>query len=180
MDKNFELIETQRHRAYFTEHKYEHPFPVDGSNWARLVKMRLDRDGRELAPVACLHQEGFWNWLHKFTGPLIHERRGFQRATHHWFLLNGKNFVLPWKHRTSATKADLAQELLHHLEDPESESLDYIESAWLENRREFNDLLDNADESVVDEAVEHDLLAVDQEALPLISSSSDYFAENNT
>jgi len=33
-----------KHEMYLTQHKGERPFPLDGSDWARLVSIRLEHD----------------------------------------------------------------------------------------------------------------------------------------
>ena len=53
-----------KHRNYLKQHENEYPFPLDGSNWARLVSIRLklarraDADRRE-DPIARYHMSHY-------------------------------------------------------------------------------------------------------------------------
>lgn len=129
-----ESFDSARRRKYFLEHKDESQFPLDGSDWARLVRMRLDRGKTHQTGCVCHHCDDFWGWLHRLTGPLQHERLAFQRATHHWFLLASDNYGMPWYSANESHKAQVLDVLRNLVADGRKKSLDEIEQDWLRAR----------------------------------------------
>ncbi|MBX9688204.1 MAG: hypothetical protein K2X27_15960 [Candidatus Obscuribacterales bacterium] len=77
-------IEHLFHDRYLRRHQNDHPFPLDGSEWARLVSERLERARHP----SCLC-DGCLNFLSRLHGNkslLDRERAGVRCAMHYWFL----------------------------------------------------------------------------------------------
>lgn len=76
---------TPRHRAYLLEHINDHSFPLDGSDWSKLVQMRLKHQHQRSEP-SCDSCQDFLDKIKSPEGPASHERRTIQAAIRHWFL----------------------------------------------------------------------------------------------
>ncbi|HEY9870145.1 MAG TPA: hypothetical protein V6D08_13345 [Candidatus Obscuribacterales bacterium] len=78
------LIATYRHQILLCACLGQGRLPLDGSDWCRLVNMRLRREERE---CKCLKEEhDFWIMVHSMQSPLARMRDGNKRASVHWFL----------------------------------------------------------------------------------------------
>lgn len=125
-----ELLESAQHKAYLQEHADEYPFPIDGSEWSRLVAARISHE-HHLECDLHLHED-FWFWLHYDKSFLKHERQTYQRALHHWFLTGSDSYELPWYHSGQPTQQELAWHFLHEInKDKQHKDLAEIESEWI-------------------------------------------------
>lgn len=76
---------TPRHRDYLREHINDHPFPVDGSDWSKLVQMRLKHEHEKSEP-ACNECLDFLDRVKSAEGLASHEQHMIRSAMRHWFL----------------------------------------------------------------------------------------------
>lgn len=76
---------TARHRTYLLEHMNDHSFPLDGSDWSRLIQMRLKHEHEKGEP-ACDNCLDFLDKIKSSDQLASHERCAIQAALRHWFL----------------------------------------------------------------------------------------------
>lgn len=123
-----DFIELARHKAFLAEHEKEFPFPVDGSDWSRLVSTRRSHE-HHVQYDAHLNPD-FWYWVHSERGPIRHERRAFQRALHHWFLIGSDSYNLPWVE--DQTRRELAlQAISDFVKEKNKKNLSEFETDWI-------------------------------------------------
>lgn len=80
------IIDHIKHQHYLSSHLKDDKFPLDGSDWARMVAMRLRRQSKRKSAngdIEC----NFWFKIHSKDSPLFHERKEAQRSMNHWFNL---------------------------------------------------------------------------------------------
>ncbi|MBX9688431.1 MAG: hypothetical protein K2X27_17105 [Candidatus Obscuribacterales bacterium] len=107
MDRVIEIpnvIDFLKHQNYIAIHSKDGIFPLDGSDWARLVSMRLHPSHRELE---CEKKLDFWLRLHSDESPLPHERKVCQKGLNHWFLIGNEQYNLDLRYTTES-----------HIDDP--------------------------------------------------------------
>lgn len=121
-----ESFERLIHKNYMRSHSQERPFPLNGSEWARLVNERIERE-RE-ARCACQSCLNFLTRLHSLETPLKPERKCARRAMHHWFL-QGQ----PTYDSTFVDGHSPAKESIQRLEDLGYSGSDLVdaEKQWL-------------------------------------------------
>lgn len=72
------------HKQYFEQHKLEHPFPLNGSDWCRLVQMRLNHADHE-DKCDCVECENLLTRLHSLYSLFPHVRGAERFGVLHWF-----------------------------------------------------------------------------------------------
>ncbi len=127
-----ELLEAAKHKAYFADHQGEFPFPIDGSEWSRLVSTRISHEHH--LNFDKHRVQDFWTWLHHSSGPVKRQRKTIQRALHHWFLLGSDSYGLPWYEYGKETNRQIAWTALHNLQRMKEQSeLSEVESDWMKD-----------------------------------------------
>lgn len=120
---------TPEHRKYLSKHRGEYPFPVDGSDWSRLVQMRLAHDHKAKEP-ACDECRDFLSQLHSENDRLAHEFSSIRLALHHWFL-TGTN-----RHVVAGCEEAPAEQILRNLElRYDTLTPERAEREWVERHR---------------------------------------------
>jgi hypothetical protein len=71
-------------QAYISTAQSE-PFPLDGSEWARLVSMRVSSKDKPVNSSSCTD---FWQRVHSEETPVHRERKSTQQGIQHWFAGN--------------------------------------------------------------------------------------------
>ena len=112
------------HRHYLKVHQHDEKFPLDGSDWARLVSMRLHPHPHEGAV--------FWLKLHSMDTPLGRERKAFHRGIHHWFIIGNDQYQVSLRYSSDDFEGDpVRRQLVNGLtEIGEEASLSQIENKW--------------------------------------------------
>lgn len=77
-----EQMETEVHQRYYKQHCEEDPFPLDGSDWSRLVALRLQR----IRHPHCCTWDNFLTRLHSEHSPLEREHQLHCAFMGYWFL----------------------------------------------------------------------------------------------
>jgi hypothetical protein len=79
---------TAAHKKYLEQHAGETPFPLDGSDWSRLVAMRLEDLDAEGNSDHHYHED-LLDQCHSLGSPLAHERAQLHDSHVHWFTVRG-------------------------------------------------------------------------------------------
>lgn len=121
-DTRFGAFDRQR---YLRMHEGDERFPLDGSNWARLVAMRL-----------LLRRDNFRRFLailHSDNSPLYRERKAFQRGINHWFV-GANRYEVPYRFSSVDANDDpVWRHMVHTMVDNEESKL-----AALSQRHRFS------------------------------------------
>jgi hypothetical protein len=89
-----EELEHRRHISLMQKHIKDAQFPLDGSEWARLVQLRLDHEHHACDCHRCTN---LLTRLHSKDSPFKGDRVAVQRALHHWFFHNVHDqWSSPW------------------------------------------------------------------------------------
>lgn len=117
------------HRHYLEEHIADRPFPLDGTDWSRLVSLRLEHEDRsECKNSAC---EDLLTRLHSIGTPLPHERKAIKQALHYWFLTGLKQY----KPMPLGEQSDSGMHALEVLTTLKSDAaLEEAERQWMKKR----------------------------------------------
>lgn len=119
---------TAAHKRYFEQHANEHPFPLDGSDWTRLVAMRLDND--ESHEDDTVKDGDFLEKVHSLSSPLGHERAQIHDSHVHWFTIRGGK-----KRELSKEEEDAGTHALRVLSQvSKNKTLKDWEKDWLKKR----------------------------------------------
>lgn len=81
-NKFAESLLTEAHNQYLRRHLAEDPFPLDGSDWSRLVALRLHRARHP----HCCSWENLLTRLHSSDSPLEREHLLHSTYLNYWFL----------------------------------------------------------------------------------------------
>ncbi|MBY0552521.1 MAG: hypothetical protein K2W95_34890 [Candidatus Obscuribacterales bacterium] len=81
-NKLAEALEVEAHNKYLRKHLEEDPFPLDGSDWSRLVALRLQRSRHP----HCCTWDNFLTRLHSSDSPLEREHLLHSTFLNYWFL----------------------------------------------------------------------------------------------
>lgn len=118
----------KKRQKYLQEHDHEYPFPLNGTDWARLVAAHKYLDHHN--ECKCDGCDDFFNVVHK-SRLREHEQESARRALKYWFWLGRKNGCLQPIYTPEKTSHEKAWELLCRLSsDPEM--LAETEKRWLE------------------------------------------------
>jgi nucleotide-binding universal stress UspA family protein len=117
---------TREHRKYLSQHRGEYPFPVDGSDWSRLVQMRLAHDHKAEEP-ACDECRDFLSQLHSGDDRLSHELSSMRLALHHWFLTGTNRHVVAGFDEAPTEQILRNLELSYDKLTPERAERDWVE-----------------------------------------------------
>lgn len=128
-----EAVVAKIHRDYLEEHKNDHPFPLDGSNWSRLAAMRLDHAYHENAH-RCHLCENLLTRLHSLDSPFAHERRAAIRALSYWLVQDLSKQAFPMPFHIDETQKERTLQYLDTL-STNPESLRVAEQQWLDRRQ---------------------------------------------
>lgn len=110
------MIRIQREK-YLKEHENEYPFPLNGTDWARLVHLHKYLDHQK--PCDCEGCEDFFVTMHH-SGLREHEEESARRALKYWFWLGRQNGYPKDVYTPEKTSQEQAWELLSRLSsDPE-------------------------------------------------------------
>jgi hypothetical protein len=132
--KTMKSIEELKHARYLRLHENEEQFPLDGSEWARLVALRLHEQHHP--KCVCSDCDDFWVRLHSIGGPLGHERLAIQRSLHYWFLQGAEHYGYQFTpEETSQEKAWRTLAIL----SSNPESLAEAERSWLAAKQQTFD-----------------------------------------
>lgn len=106
MSELSERIKMAERQAYFRAHEKEYPFPLDGTNWARLIREKqfLERHPH----CRCDSCQNLLTRLHDKDSLLIRQRKMIMKALHHWFLQEATLGNIFWTEQLSS------QELAKH------------------------------------------------------------------
>lgn len=117
------------HEKYFLEHLGEHPFPLDGTDWCRLVSMRLEHEFYHKT-AGCKGCADLFTQLHALGTPLAHERQASWRAFQHWFSEVPAEYAVPIEGQDDAAKH--AMKVLSQVD--KNAHLKAAERQWLKER----------------------------------------------
>lgn len=118
----FEDAQTRAHDIYLKAHIKDHPFPVDGSNWARLVGMRLHGFAE--------HRKDFLTALHSTGSLLVREHTMQPYCLNYWFLNPDLHYPTKiWATEDSCAPDDVWARLARHTNMPQA--LEEAEKRWL-------------------------------------------------
>lgn len=81
-NKLAEALEVEAHNRYLRKHLEEDPFPLDGSDWSRLVALRLQRSRHP----HCCTWDNLLTRLHSTESPLEREHLLHSTFLNYWFL----------------------------------------------------------------------------------------------
>jgi hypothetical protein len=122
------------HFQYYQKHKNDQRFPLDGSDWARLVQMRLHAPSRVCCAVcADPIDRAIYDWV-----LIQHNHEILKMALSYWFHnLDTTAFLTP---RKSFSQAEQSGEMsLKRLDEMErqtrSQSLNEVETNWFETKQ---------------------------------------------
>lgn len=108
------IVEHIKHQSCLAAHDCKDRFPLDGSDWARLVDMRLHGHHQEVLCDSCA---GFWLKLHSKESPLFHERKKYQQGLMHWFSYGNDQYQCPWRYRTEWQEDPLWRVIIDGMSD---------------------------------------------------------------
>ncbi len=130
-DNLAEMIKMQERKAYYASHCADKSFPLDGSDWARLLREKqiLERHPH----CRCDSCENLLTRLHDRNSLLKRQRIVVAKALHHWFLQEEKYGSLYWTMREQQTAHELAKALVDNSEDHPSTLID-AEKDWLSQK----------------------------------------------
>ena len=113
MSEVVDKIKSLERQNYLRAHQDEYPFPLDGTEWARLIgeKFYFERHPH----CACDSCDNFLTRLHGNESPLRRQRKAVSKAMHHWFLVDPN---------ADAYKAIHDQLVAHELERLQLDSTD--------------------------------------------------------
>ena len=84
-----EKIHELERQAYFKMHEHDDPFPLDGSEWARLIRERQYLEHHHHS--GCEQYGDFLDRIHnRENGVLRHLRSAIEKALFHWFTKSRK------------------------------------------------------------------------------------------
>lgn len=132
MSKLQERFEELQRRTYLKIHENEDPFPLDGTEWARLVRERQYLEKHHHAGVE--PYEDFLGRLQsKDKGILYHIRTIISKAMCHWFAFKNKNTVKSSELSEPLSAEDLATQRIDVLKERLS-NLSETEKDWLSHK----------------------------------------------
>lgn len=120
-------------QSYLKAHAGEYPFPLNGSNWARLIREKqfLDRHPH----CKCESCQNFLTRLHDHSaGPLRRQRSVIAKAMHHWFLHDTNGVAMFWSMRDQLTAHELAKAKIVDVGEGTTMSLIDAEREWLSKK----------------------------------------------
>lgn len=121
------------HQRYLREHETEYPFPLNGSDWARLVALHKFLDHHE--HCNCNGCDDFYQMIHA-NGLKEHEREATRRALRYWLWLGQVNGCQSSEYTPQKTSKEKAWDLLATLSsDPDL--LAQTEKKWLEQKQKM-------------------------------------------
>jgi len=137
-----ELIAKAGQAFFFKTDREDRPVPLDGSNRARLINMRLTRAEK---CERCESGENLITRIHSVSNNVARKAR--RRAVEHWFLKGEGNYEPEWllRFKPSAGYDSLAtisrcRDLVSSLDDAEKEWDTVVEKlGWDENSSQFWD-----------------------------------------
>lgn len=133
MSELSERIKSKERQAYLKAHESEYPFPLDGSNWARLIR---EKQFLEKHPhCRCDTCLNLLTRLHNKDSLLLRQRKMIMKAMHHWFLHDANLGGLFWADQLSAEElAKFKIAMQKHIGNKENESLESSEDDWLSHK----------------------------------------------
>ncbi len=166
-----EVLKARERRAFLKAHEGDKTFPLDGSDWARLIR---EKQFLEQHPhCRCESCDNFLTRLHRKDSLLKRQRGVIVKAMHHWFLQEEKIGSLYWTMREQLTAHELAKSNVVGVSKHPSNLID-AEKDWLSQKiyasRDKKGLLgDEAEEEFPDSfppvRVDPKLFAKDQELI---------------
>ncbi len=126
-----EQLDHIKHLNYLREHEKDEPFPLDGSQWSRLVSMRLHRE--HYSDCRCQDCDNLLTRLHSLNSPLALQRSGVFRAMHYWFLHGDDLYPGNWRFSDQPTMDQSAIKILKDMGGL-TPSLTEAEKLWLAQR----------------------------------------------
>jgi hypothetical protein len=100
------------HEKYLEQHKDEYPFPLNGTDWARLVALHKTIDHHK--ECKCSPCKDFFDVMHE-GGLKEHEHESARRAIKYWFWLGKQNGYATDTYVPEKTSREESLELLARL-----------------------------------------------------------------
>lgn len=116
------------HLHYLADHLGEHPFPVDGSDWSRLVAMRLEHEYYH-PEAQCKQCEDLLTKLQHPHSTLERERHSSAWGMQHWFVVASDQYKPPLDIDEAGIHALKALSQINN-----NNALEEAEKQWLQKR----------------------------------------------
>ncbi len=124
------ILDSVGRAALLRAHANDESFPLDGSNWARLVWTRFLIAHR----IQC-DKTNLLSRLHSKEGALGHIRYMARRGMQYWFLHDAETYGLPWNFRGEATAGECMRRTLEQMQLGPRD-LRQMEADWMQEQRE--------------------------------------------